>query len=76
MARKKRHYDKKMEKSDASMIGGSTGQANMPQNVVMKNYPKSGEFMPENLSDGMGVIDSQTKSEVSKAKSEKPDSKY
>jgi len=76
MMPKKRYYDKKMEKSDAGMIGGSVGLANMPQDVVMKPYPKDGEYMNEGLNDGLSGIDKQKKSEVSKAKSEKPDSKY
>ena len=73
---KKRFYDKKMSTSDGNMLGGSGGQANMPQNVVMKNYPKGSEYMFEGLEDGMSVIDKQKSSDVSKAKSEKPDSKY
>lgn len=73
---KKRYYDKKMEKSDGNMISGSVGIANMPQDVVMKNYPKGSEFMPEGLNDGLSGIDKQKSSEVSKAKTEKPDSKY
>jgi len=76
MPKKKRYYDKKMENADASMISGSVGLANMPQNVVMKPYPKGSDFMNEGLNDGLSGIDKQKSSEVSKAKSEKPDSKY
>lgn len=73
---KKRYYDKAMESRDGAMIGTSTGQANMPQNVIMKNYPKGAGYMPEDLNDGLSGIDNQMSSDHSDAKGSKPDSKY
>lgn len=73
---KKRYYDKMQERKDGSMIGGSTGIANMPQNVIMKYYPKGGAYMPENLNDGLSGIDSQMSSDVGGAKKNPSKSKY
>lgn len=73
---KKRYYDKKMSKSDGAMIGGSTGIANMPTEVVMKFYPKGGAYLPENLNDGMSGVDQQVSSDVSGTKSNLSPTKY
>jgi hypothetical protein len=73
---KKRYYDEAMSKRDGGMIGGGTGQANMPQNVIMKNYPKDGSYMPENLNDGLSGIDSQISSDKSGAKKNLSKTKY
>ena len=76
MPKRKRYYDKMMEKSDGGMMGTSSGHANMPSEVIMKYYPKDGSYLPENLNDGISGVDSQKSSDVSGAKKNPGDSKY
>ena len=76
MPKKKRYYDKKMEKRDGAMIKGPYGIALMPTNVVMSYYPKDGSYLPENLNDGMSGIDQQKRSEHSNTMKELSPSKY
>jgi len=73
---KKRYYDKKMSKSDGAMIGGATGIANMPTEVVQKYYPKGGGFLPENINDGLSGIDKQVSRDEGKTKSNLSPTKY
>jgi hypothetical protein len=48
------------EHEDGAMMPSGHGQhANMPQEVVMREFGKSHYGMPENLNDGMGGIDKQ-----------------
>lgn len=55
------------EASDGSMIPSGQGSfANMPQNVVMREYPKAYDGMPENLDDTIRGIDKQIKQDNSK----------
>jgi len=76
MAKSKRYYDKKMENTDSSMGYGPTGHANMPKNVIIKDYPKEGPYMNPSLNDGISGIDKQRKSDVNDTTRQKPDSKY
>lgn len=76
MASKKRYYDKAQENSDGAMIGNSSGPANMPQEVIRKNYPKNGSYLPENINDGLSGIDEQISSDVSGAKKNLSKTKY
>ena len=73
---KKRFYDKSQSKSDASMISGTVGLANMPQDVVMKYYPKGSAYLSEDLKDDINVVDQQRGKDVADAKKEKSSSKY
>ena len=73
---KKRYYDKKMSKADGEMISGKLGPALMPQDVIMKMYPKSGYYLPEDINDGMSGIDKQTGADVMGTKKELSPTKY
>jgi len=73
---KKRYYDRKMSKADGEMISGKVGQAMMPQEVIMKMYPKNGSYLPENINDGMSGVDKQVKADVSDTKRELAPTKY
>jgi len=54
---KKRYYDGK----DGMIKKDMNAQANMPQQSIMKPYPKSPGYLPENLNDGLSGIDSDMK---------------
>ena len=73
---KKRFYDKAKSKQDSSMIGGTVGLANLPQDVIMKYYPKGSGYLNEDLKDDMKVIDNQQIKDVNDTKKEKSQSKY
>jgi len=74
---KKRYYDKKMSKMEGEMMSkASRGNAMMPQDVIMKYYPKSGYYLPEGINDGMSGIDKQTKADVMETKKELSPTKY
>ena len=51
--RKQEHEDGGMISEDHSAI------ANLPQNVMMKPYPRPGGYMPEDLDDTIRGIDEQ-----------------
>ena len=51
---KKRYYG-----GDIRMNNDTSAMANLPQQVVIKKYPPSTGYLPENLNDGMSGIDSQ-----------------
>lgn len=51
---------RKMEMHDAGMIREDhSAVANLPQNVIMRPYPKNGNYLPENLDDTLRGIDAQ-----------------
>ena len=52
------------EKSDAGMISGSRGIANMPQGVVYKQWPTAPYGAPEGLNDTISGIDRQMKDDL------------
>ncbi|MCK9570528.1 hypothetical protein M0R72_16390 [Candidatus Pacearchaeota archaeon] len=64
------------ERSDAAMMGSARGHSNMPEEVIMKDYPKPGGYMPENLDDTIKGIDKQIKSDSGKHKSSGDAGKY
>ncbi len=76
MAHKKRHHDghyaghesrRHQEMHDAGMISEDhSAIANMPQNVMMKPYPKEGGYMPESLDDTIRGVDHQMGKDNSK----------
>ncbi len=48
------------EMQDAGMIDSDFNAiANMPQNVMMKPYPKPGPYLPEGLDDSIAGVDRQ-----------------
>jgi hypothetical protein len=72
----KRHYDehyagyegrRKEEMREGGMINEDRSAiANMPQEVMMKPYPKTGPYMPENLDDTIRGVDHQMDMDDSK----------
>ena len=66
----KRHYSdgmyeghegrRKQEMEDGGMIREDRSAiANLPQEVMMKAYPKTGPYMPEDLNDTISGVDKQ-----------------
>jgi hypothetical protein len=72
----KRHYNeayagesarRTQEMQDAGMIREDRSAiANMPQEVMMKQYPKPGNYMPEDLNDDISGVDRQMDMDNSK----------
>ena len=72
----KRHYDefyagelarRTQEMQDAGMIQEDRSAiANLPQGVIIKEYPKNGNYMPEGLDDTIRGIDAQINMDDSK----------
>jgi hypothetical protein len=55
------------EMQDGSMLREDRSAiANMPQNVMMKPYPKGGDYLPENLDDTILGVDRQVGMDDSK----------
>lgn len=53
---------RRMEMHDAGMIHEDrSAVANLPQNVMMKPYPKEDNYLPEDLDDTIRGIDGQMK---------------
>lgn len=51
---------RRMEMMDAGMIHEDQSQiANLPQNVMIKPYPKNGPYMPDGLDDTIRGVDGQ-----------------
>lgn len=72
------HARFRQEMQDGGMIHEDHNAiANMPQNVMMKMYPKEGYYLPENLDDTIRGIDRQIMIDDKKRmKSYDPDNKY
>jgi hypothetical protein len=74
MMKKKRYYSEdmgsEMIKSDHS------APANMPKEVIMKDYPKYSYYNSSELQDNLKGINEQMNADVSKANKERSDSKY
>lgn len=50
----------RLERGDGEMIHEDRGAiANLPQNVMMKPYPKLNDYMPGDIDDGIRGIDMQ-----------------
>jgi hypothetical protein len=66
------HYEghnprRRQEMEDAGMISEDhSAIANMPQNVIMKNYPTENDYTPENLDDTISGIERQKGMDYSK----------
>lgn len=66
---KKRHYNESyagesarhtQEAQDGGMLSEDrSAVANMPQNIIMRSYPKNGSYMPEDLDDTIRGVDGQ-----------------
>ena len=55
------------ENADGGMIPSGSGSfSNMPQTLVMREYPKVGGWNPENINDSISGIDSQMGKDNSK----------
>lgn len=52
------------ERSDAGMIPTKRGIANMPQEVVYREWPTVGYNMPEGLNDSISGIDRQMRDDM------------
>lgn len=51
---------RKLEMHDAGMLyEDHNAIANLPQNVQIKSYPKTGPYLPEMLNDDMSGVDAQ-----------------
>jgi hypothetical protein len=58
---------RRQEKADAGMVPHHGGaHANMPETLVMKQYPKDSDYMPENLDDTIRGVDHQKSEDNSK----------
>ena len=58
---------RRQEMEDAGMIHEDhSAVANLPQNVMMKPYPKEGGYLPENLDDTLRGVDRQMNYDNSK----------
>lgn len=66
------HYEghdsrRHQEMQDAGMIREDhSAIANLPQEVMMKPYPKDGNYLPENLDDTLRGVDGQMSMDNSK----------
>lgn len=57
----------RQEKEDGDMLREDhNAMANMPQNIIMKYYPKSYGYLPEDLDDSIRGIDEQIRKDDSK----------
>jgi hypothetical protein len=66
-----REARKHQEMEDSSMIGHSHHEhhANMPQELIMKDYPRPENYLPEDLDDTIHGVDSQVNEDKSKRSS-------
>lgn len=61
------------EKKDGAMISEDmSAVANMPQSVIMREYPKTG-YAYYNLNDTLSGVDSQIKSDMKEKKGSNPE---
>jgi hypothetical protein len=62
-----REESERTQKKDSSMISEDRSAiANMPQNVIMKDWSDKETYMPENLDDTIRGIDEQIREDNSK----------
>lgn len=74
---KKRSMDAEMYSNDSGMINSDhSSMANMPQNVMMKEYPKMGYGLDPYLNDTQSGIDNQIGADISQMKRHISKSKY
>lgn len=58
------------ERQEGGMLSEDRGSiANMPQNVIMKAYPKKESYLPEDLDDTLRGVDHQIGEDDSKRRS-------
>ena len=71
------HETKRMEALERGMVSNdSSAIANMPQEVMIKPYPRTGPYMPEDLDDTLTGIDRQMDMDDSKRKATMKPHKY
>jgi hypothetical protein len=70
----KRYYDS--DYTDGMISEDSSSVANLPQGVVIKEYPKQGNYMGEGLDDGLSGVDKQISADKSKRKNKTSPEKY
>ena len=76
------HYEghagrRHQEMQDAGMIREDhSAIANLPQGVMIKDWPKGGSFMPENINDTISGVDRQMDTDGNKRKSHERPHKY
>ena len=72
--KKKKYYSESM---GSEMIKSDhSSHANMPKEVIMKEYPKYNYYNSAELQDNFKGVNEQMKADVSKANKERSDSKY
>lgn len=70
----KKYYD---SVSGAPMISNDSSKpANMPQDVVMRDYPKNTGYLNDNLNDGISGVDGQISKDNSKKNKNLQPEKY
>ena len=71
------HGRRNQEMMDSGMISEDhSAIANLPQNVMMKPYPRPGGYMPEDLDDTIRGIDEQMSKDNSKMEKHLQPEKY
>jgi len=73
---KKRYYSSAGKMGGEMISGASRGHANMPQEVIMKYYPKSDAYLNEDINDGIRGIDVQKMADVKDMKKDLSPTKY
>ena len=67
---------KRFHNSDSMINADTSAMANLPQNVIIKQYPSTTGYMSEGLNDGLSGIDSQISKDNSKKKSKLQPEKF
>jgi len=68
----KKYYDG----SNSMLNTNTSAMANLPQEVVIKPYPKSSGYMNPNLNDGLSGVDKQIGKDSSKRSGQLQPDKY
>jgi|GEM_PF-3348926 len=79
MAKKKRYHsgDKEMTSHSEGMFSGEhLGFANLPDKVIMKEWPRNDYFKSRELNDKLSGIDEQIDADVKGANRNRSKSKY
>lgn len=73
---KKRFYNDKKSGAKAMISKDTNSFANMPQDIIMKDFPKNPTMGFPDLDDSMAMNDSQNTKMVNQLKQQKNPSKY
>jgi hypothetical protein len=52
---------RRQEREDFEIMGAGRGHSNMPEEVILRDYPKADDYAPENLDDTIRGVDKQRK---------------